>query len=76
MAAIYGRDFADAYDERWAWFGSRVWPFVSGQVQRRDPRARTWLDLCCGAGSMLKLACAAGYSVTGLDASPHQLRHP
>ena len=75
MAAIYGKHFAAAYDEHWAWFGPRVWPFISRQVRRHSPDARTWLDLCCGAGSLLKLVCEAGYSAVGLDASPHQLRH-
>ena len=75
MAITYGKDFAAVYNERWAWFGPRVWPFVFEQVRRRNPHARTWLDLCCGTGSLLKLACEAGYSVTGLDASRHQLRH-
>jgi SAM-dependent methyltransferase len=44
-------------------------------VRRRNPGARTWLDLCCGVGRLLHLAAKAGYSVTGVDASPDQLWH-
>jgi len=71
----YGRDFAAIYNTAWAFWGPRMWPFLSAQVARRCPRARTWLDLCCGTGSLLKLACENGYEAVGLDRSPHQLRH-
>jgi len=71
----YGRDFAAVYDAMWGFWGPRMWPFLSRQVARRCRRARTWLDLCCGAGSLLKLACEHGFEAVGLDRSPHQLRH-
>ncbi|MBM4036294.1 MAG: class I SAM-dependent methyltransferase [Planctomycetes bacterium] len=72
---VYGRDFAAAYNAMWAFWGPKMWPFLSAQIARRCPRARTWLDLCCGTGSLLKLACAHGYEAVGLDRSPHQLRY-
>lgn len=72
---IYGRDFAAAYNERWAFWGPKLWPFLAEQVRRRKPDAQSWLDLCCGAGSLLKLVCEAGFQAVGVDASPHQLRH-
>ncbi len=71
---IYGRDFAAVYNAMWAFWGAKMWPFLSAQIARRCPRARTWLDLCCGTGSLLKLACEHGYEAVGLDRSPHQLR--
>jgi SAM-dependent methyltransferase len=72
---IYGRDFAEAYNDQWAFFGPRNWPSVRSLVSTHSPDARTWLDLCCGAGSLLKLVCADGFSATGLDLSPYQLRY-
>jgi len=72
---IYGRDFAAVYNDRWAWFGPKMWPFLSLTVARRNPEARSWLDLCCGTGSLLELVIEAGFLAVGLDASPHQLRH-
>ena len=75
MPQVYGRDFAAVYNDKWAWFGPRVWPFVREQVRRCCPNARTWLDLCCGTGSLLKLVCDAGFDAAGVDASPHQLRY-
>ncbi|MHC4592032.1 MAG: class I SAM-dependent DNA methyltransferase [Planctomycetota bacterium] len=72
---IYGKDFAALYDEGWAWFGPWVWPFLSRTVAKRSPNASAWLDLCCGAGSLLKLVCDAGFQAVGLDGSRHQLRH-
>ena len=41
----------------------------------RSPDARTWLDLCCGCDSLLKLVCDGGFEGVGLDVSPHQLKH-
>jgi SAM-dependent methyltransferase len=70
----YGRDFAAVYNAMWCFWGPRMWPFLSAQVARRCRRARTWLDLCCGTGSLLKLACEHGFEAVGLDRSPHQLR--
>jgi SAM-dependent methyltransferase len=73
--SIYGRDFAAAYNDRWAFWGPKMWPFLSGEVQRLVPEARSWLDLCCGTGSLLTLVCEAGFEAAGVDFSPHQLRH-
>ncbi len=72
---IYGRDFAAIYNAAWAFWGPKMWPFLSAQVARRCPHAHTWLDLCCGTGSLLKLACEHGFEAVGVDRSPHQLRH-
>lgn len=76
--AVYGRDFAAIYNVAWAFWGSKMWPFLHRQVQRRRrPAVRQvrWLDLCCGAGSLLEYVGAEGYSAVGLDASAAQLRH-
>jgi len=71
---IYGREFAAVYNESWAFWGPRMWPFLSRLVARRVRRACRWLDLCCGTGSLLKLACENGFEAVGVDGSPHQLR--
>ena len=73
--AIYGPDFAAVFNERWAFWAPKMWPFLSRQVARRAPEAHTWLDLCCGTGSLLTLVCAHGYEAVGLDLSPHQLAY-
>jgi len=77
----YGRDFAAVYNAMWGFWGPKMWPFLSAQVARRcragcrqRAPAHTWLDLCCGTGSLLKLACENGFEAVGLDRSPHQLR--
>ena len=72
---IYGEDFAAAYNQRWAFWGPKVWPFLSKQVERLRPGARSWLDLCCGTGSLLRFVCEAGLEAVGVDVSSHQLRH-
>ena len=72
---IYGKDFAAAYNERWAFWGPKLWPFLSKTVARRKPDATSWLDLCCGTGSLLKPVCEAGYEAVGVDISRHQLKY-
>ncbi len=71
----YGPHFAAIYNEDWAFWGRRMWPWLQRQVRRRRPGAAAWLDLCCGAGSLLKHVCAAGYDAAGVDLSAAQLKH-
>lgn len=71
---VYGKEFAAIYNVRWAFYTQRLWPFLQRQVRRHCGGARTWLDLCCGTGNLLKQVCKAGFEATGLDRSPHQLR--
>jgi len=71
---IYGKDFAEAYNESWGFWGEKMWPFLSQAVARRVPRASRWLDLCCGTGSLLKILGENGFEAVGVDLSPHQLR--
>lgn len=75
MRSVYGKHFAAVYNDKWAWFGPKMWPFLSRVVAKRHPKARTWLDLCCGTGSLLPFVLDAGFSAVGLDISLHQLRH-
>lgn len=72
---IYGRDFAAVYNESWGDFTRRIWPFLRETVRRYNPGARTWLDLCCGTGSLLRLLCEHGFSATGVDLSRYQLKY-
>ena len=73
--SIYGKDFAAAYNDQWAFWGPKMWPFLAKVAAARNPDARTWLDLCCGTGSLLKHVCDDGFSAVGLDVSPHQLKY-
>ena len=72
---VYGREFSRVYNDDFAFWGKRVWPFVSKLVSNRVPHARSWLDLCCGTGSLLTHVCQAGYDAVGLDRSRCQLEY-
>jgi len=71
----YGPGFSRIYDREWAFWAEHLWPFLSAEVRECCPGARTWLDLCCGGGHLLKRICEAGYLGVGLDLSPHQLAY-
>lgn len=75
MKPVYGRDFASVYNEKWAFWGAKMWPFLSRAVTRNNPRARIWLDLCCGTGSLLRFVSENGFIATGVDVSKHQITH-
>jgi len=70
----YGKDFASIYNERWARWSEQVWPFLREQVAKHHPGARTWLDLCCGCGALLRFTYDGDFESVGVDLSPHQLR--
>lgn len=72
---IYNKDFALIYNENWTFWTARKWPFVRKIAAEKNPNASSWLDLCCGAGSLLAFACKDGFSCIGIDVSPHQIRH-
>lgn len=72
---VYGKDFAALYNDKWAFFGPKMWPFLSETVAKHNPDARTWLDLCCGTGSLLKFVCDAEFTAVGVDRSPYQLKY-
>jgi SAM-dependent methyltransferase len=73
--SVYGKDFATVYSDKFAFWGPKMWAFLSPLVAKEVPQARTWLDLCCGAGSLLRLIDKNGFATTGVDISRHQLRH-
>jgi len=75
MAPIYGNDFAFVYNDKWAYWGEKMWPFLRKAVKKEVPHASTWLDLCCGSGSLLKFICQEGFSATGIDLSEHQISY-
>ncbi len=75
MAPIYGNDFAFVYNDKWAYWGEKMWPFLRKVVKKNAPQASTWLDLCCGTGSLLKFVCDEGFSAVGLDSSKHQITY-
>jgi len=70
---IYGKYFALIYNEKWAFWGPKMWPFLFQKVKKLLPSARNWLDLCCGTGSLLKFICKHRFKATGLDISKYQL---
>ena len=75
MTPIYGNDFAYVYNDKWAYWGEKMWPFLRKNIRKTVPHASTWLDICCGTGSLLKFVCKAGFSAVGLDASEHQINY-
>lgn len=72
---IYGKEFAAVYNDKWAFWGPKMWAFLSPVVRKEFPEAKTWLDLCCGTGSLLRLVGDSGFAATGVDLSIHQVRH-
>ena len=75
MKAIYGNDFAYVYNDKWESWGEKMWPFLRKVVRKKAPYTSTWLDLCCGTGSLLKFVCKEGFSAVGLDSSKHQINY-
>lgn len=75
--SVYGKDFAQIYEEgHWGnWTHKRAWPFLSDLVTKRFPYARTWLDMCCGTGLLLKHVSESGFKTFGVDRSRHQLAY-
>jgi SAM-dependent methyltransferase len=71
----YGKEFAKIYNEKWDLWARGMWPFILKSVTSHRNDARTWLDLCCGTGGLLKLACDGGFDAVGVDLSPHQLTY-
>ena len=72
---MYGPDFSSIYNEKWDLWGRMVWPFISKFITSHMDNARTWLDLCCGTGGLLKLASERGFNTVGVDRSRYQLRY-
>lgn len=67
---IYGKEFAELYDENWACYGgAAIWPFLKTLLPADQEHARTWLDLCCGTGRLLGFVMEEGFSATGIDLS-------
>jgi SAM-dependent methyltransferase len=72
---VYGKDFAALYNDKFRFWGPKMWPFLSQAVAKHNPEAKTWLDLCCGTGSLLSLVCDAGFDTVGVDRSSCQLKY-
>jgi len=70
----YGKEFAKVYDEKWNVWGARMWPFIFKLAKEYNPDATSWLDLCCGTGALIKYVIGRGFSGTGIDSSPHQIK--
>jgi SAM-dependent methyltransferase len=72
---IYGKNFAYIYNKKWAFWGPKMWPFLRDKVETINPSSESWLDLCCGTGSLLKFIRAQGFRCVGVDVSPYQIKH-
>jgi len=72
---VYGKHFSAIYDKNFAFWGPKMWAFLSPIVRIEFPGSETWLDLCCGAGSLLRLVDENGFAASGVDVSKHQIRH-
>jgi SAM-dependent methyltransferase len=75
MKTIFGTDLSAIYNEKWGNYGVFAWPFIRKQVERRNRRASTWLDLCCGTGAFLKVAAQDGFTVAGVDQSADLIKY-
>jgi SAM-dependent methyltransferase len=71
----YDKDFASVYNRCWAFWGPKMWSFLSPIISKEAPSSKTWLDLCCGTGSLLSHVCKSGFSATGVDISKYQIKH-
>ena len=72
---LFGEAFAPIYNDECAYWGPHVGPLLLREAGRSGPPPGNWLDLCCGAGSLLKIVCEHGYDATGLDLSGPLLRY-
>lgn len=75
MNTIYGKEFATVYNRNWASFSQRIWPFLKRTTAGINPKNSTWLDLCCGTGTLLSMVSNAGFRTVGVDISSHQLKY-
>ncbi|MCD4828179.1 MAG: methyltransferase domain-containing protein [Candidatus Cloacimonetes bacterium] len=71
----YGPGFARIYNLRWGDFSDQVAPCLLEFFERRGLASGHVLDLCCGAGHLVRHFLTAGWSVTGIDLSEHMLAH-
>ncbi|GMW03128.1 MAG: hypothetical protein AMXMBFR84_42640 [Candidatus Hydrogenedentota bacterium] len=71
----YGNEFSSIYRERWDLWSRMMWPFLMRRLDERGIAGGRWLDLCCGTGSLLRLASERGFQTVGVDRSRHQLAH-
>jgi SAM-dependent methyltransferase len=70
---VYGKYFSQVYDDRWSFWGPKMWPELSRALRLHAPGAKTWLDLCCGGGSLLRFVCRGKFQAVGVDRSAAQL---
>jgi SAM-dependent methyltransferase len=76
VSQAYGKTFAQVYNERWTGFAAFAAPRIeallqSGAAYGRLPKSL--LDICCGTGQLAGYFLARGYTVHGIDLSPHML---
>jgi len=73
--SVFGEEFVNFYVETMGtWSKDHLWAFISERVKTDVPHAKTWLDLCCGDGTLLRLILRSGYEGTGVDLSDAQIK--
>lgn len=73
----YGAGFARLYNLRWGGFSRQVAPVLL-DFYAATPHGQAYqpvLDLCCGAGHLMRYFLEKGYAVTGLDLSEYMLAY-
>jgi SAM-dependent methyltransferase len=77
MTQAYSESFARAYNRIWTDFADRAAPRILARYRATNHgrRKRPVLDLCCGTGTLALHFLAAGFPVTGVDASKPMLRY-
>ena len=76
MESSYTAPFAQAYNQRWTGFATRVAPRLRALYEQVCPQGeRSLLDVCCGTGQLALQFLQDGYSVTGLDNSEPMLSY-
>lgn len=72
----YGKLFARVYNKYWATFSTTCAAQLL-QLFSEDPgfstSSRALLDICCGTGQLSHQFLEHGYSVWGIDLSPHMI---
>jgi SAM-dependent methyltransferase len=74
----YGKAFARVYNARWGSFTDLVAPKIEHLFASASDElglSKRLVDLCCGTGTLAHYFLEKGYSVKGIDLSPHMIEY-
>lgn len=74
MNKIYSKKFAEFYNKYWDFLGDKYWGFISKYIKKNNIKVNSWLDLCCGSGSLLKHISKTDIICFGVDSSKYQIK--